>query len=458
VNIVVLNGSPKGELSVTLQYVNYVAKKFPEHTYRVHNVSQQAGKIARSEAAFASIMDDVGNADAVIWSFPVYAFLVPSQYKRFIELIFTGHQETSFRGKYAASLSTSLHFYDHTAHNYLHGICDDLEMRFWGSYSAGMQDLLDEAERQKLLAFAEDFFRAVQERLPTARTHPPVVSSAFTYEPRHATRRVDSRGKKILVLTDLENEQTNLGRMIARFRDSFTGGVDIVNIREIDIKGGCLGCVQCGFDNTCIYEGKDDFISFYEERYKTADMVAFAPVLKDRAYSWQWKLLYDRGFYRGHTPALKGKQVMYIFSGPLSQLPNLRELFTASAEMGYTNLVTIVTDESENSAAIDALLQSGAERMMRLDEQGYVAPPSFLSVGGHKIFRDLVWGSRFFFQADFKYYRKNKMFDFPQRDRKAIAFNRKMLDMMEDPVVKEEIRKSLKEQMVRPHQKVVATK
>ena len=41
-----------------------------------------------------------------------------SNYKRFIELIFERHQEQVFAGKYTASLSTSIHFYDHTTHNY----------------------------------------------------------------------------------------------------------------------------------------------------------------------------------------------------------------------------------------------------------------------------------------------------------------------------------------------------
>ena len=28
--IVILNGSPKGEFSITLQYVNFIQKKFPQ--------------------------------------------------------------------------------------------------------------------------------------------------------------------------------------------------------------------------------------------------------------------------------------------------------------------------------------------------------------------------------------------------------------------------------------------
>ena len=74
----------------------------------------------------------------------------------------------------------------------------------------------------------------------------------------------------------------------------------------------------------------------------------FAPEIKDRYFSWKWKQFLDRNFYRGHTPGLKGKQTLYILSGPLKQLGNLRQIIQAKSEMGYTNLVDIVTDESEN--------------------------------------------------------------------------------------------------------------
>ncbi|MBN1613448.1 MAG: NAD(P)H-dependent oxidoreductase [Deltaproteobacteria bacterium] len=457
--IAILNGSPKGDLSITMQYVHFIAKKFPQHSYRTHDVAQQVHKLARDEKAFEAVMEDIRASDAVIWSFPIYAFLVPAQYKRFIELIFDRNAKKHFKNKYTVTLSTSMRFFDHTAHNYMQGICDDLDMKFCGAYSADMQDLLDEAQREKLLIFAEDLFRAVGDKRPTMKMYPPLVHSSFTYKPGPVVKKVDNRGKRILILTDLEKPKTNLGRMIQRIEAAFTGGTEVINLNDIDIKGGCLGCIQCGFDNRCVYLGKDGFIDFYDKSYRTADAVIFAPRIKDRYYSWTWKLLYDRGFYNGHTPVLKGKQILYILSGPLGQIPNLQQMIAASSEIGGANLVGIVTDESGDSKTIDALLQSGAEQMMRFDELQYVKPPSFLYVGGHKIFRDMVFGgARFVFQADYNYYRKNKMFDFPHRDKKAIAFNKKMMDLMKDPATKEEIRKMMKKEMVRPHQKVVATK
>ena len=48
--------------------------------------------------------------------------------------------------------------------------------------------------------------------------------------------------------------------------------------------------------------------------------------------------------------------------------------------------------------------------------QGFVRPDSFLGVGGHKIFRDEIYGHiRGVWQADHRYYKKNKLYNFPPK-------------------------------------------
>ena len=39
--IAVLNGSPKGDLSVTMQYVNFIQKKFPRHELKILPIASQ---------------------------------------------------------------------------------------------------------------------------------------------------------------------------------------------------------------------------------------------------------------------------------------------------------------------------------------------------------------------------------------------------------------------------------
>ena len=135
--ITVLNGSPKGEKSVTLQYALYMQKKFPDLELAIHPVAQKIQKLERDEEGFRRILEDIRSAELVLWAFPLYFLSVSSQFKRFIELIFERGAEEAFRDRYTAAISTSVHFFDHTAHNYVHAICDDLRMRYLGGYSAG---------------------------------------------------------------------------------------------------------------------------------------------------------------------------------------------------------------------------------------------------------------------------------------------------------------------------------
>ena len=50
--IIILNGSPKGKLSITLQYVNFIKKKFPDPTYRIHHIGERINRIARNDDLF----------------------------------------------------------------------------------------------------------------------------------------------------------------------------------------------------------------------------------------------------------------------------------------------------------------------------------------------------------------------------------------------------------------------
>jgi len=104
----------------------------------------------------------------------LYILLVCSQYKRFIELIRQNGVEHAFRGRYTAALSTSINFYDTTAHRYIHSVCDDLEMRYVGFHSANMHDLMKPEGRLRLEQFAQELADAVETRAEAPRTYAPV--------------------------------------------------------------------------------------------------------------------------------------------------------------------------------------------------------------------------------------------------------------------------------------------
>ena len=82
--VLVLNGSPKGKYSITLQTSLFLEKRFPEHDYLVLHVGQQIKSV---EKDFSAVADAINNADLIVFSYPVYTFIAPSQLHRFIELL-----------------------------------------------------------------------------------------------------------------------------------------------------------------------------------------------------------------------------------------------------------------------------------------------------------------------------------------------------------------------------------
>ncbi len=454
--IAVLNGSPKGDLSVTMQYVNFIQKKFPRHELKILNIASQMKGIEKDAKAFQEMMDEVRSSDGVLWAFPLYVFLVSSQYKRFIELIWEKKMEDVFKNKYTAVLTTSIHFFDHTAHNYMRAICDDLEMKFGGLFSAGMYDLLEQKEREKLIAFAETFFQAIEANIQTSKSFQPLAHRNFDYIPGNAEEKIKT-DKKVIVLTDCRDPKTNLGRMIERLKSSFQNGIEISNLHDLDIKGGCLGCLQCGYKYECVYTDKDEFVQFYNTRLRTADILIFAGTIQDRYLSSRWKLFFDRSFFNTHTPSFTGKQIGFIISGPFGQIPNLRQIFEGYVEWQQANLVDFITDEYGDSPQIDAALQNFARHLISFSEKGYIKPRTFLGVGGMKIFRDDIWGKlRFPFQADHQFYRRNGVYDFPQRDYKTRMMVTLLMLLTKIPTMRKEIyRKRMKEEMVKPLQKLI---
>lgn len=456
--IAVLNGSPKGDQSVTMQYVLYVKKRIPQHEYKILNVAQQVKKLEKNQEKFQEILNEIGDSDAVIWGFPLYVMVVSSQFKRFIELIFERNATSYFKDKYTMLLLTSIHFFDHTAENYMHGICDDLGMKFVDFYSADSWDLLYPKRRAMWLKVAENFFEALEKKIPTTRQFPPINFRQFEYNPggfKNGEKRVDPEDKKVLIITDSTDDSTNLGKMIKKFQNCFSQDIEVINIHDIDILGGCIGCGKCGYNHECSYTGKDGYKEFWEEHVMKADILVFTGTIKDRFLSARWKMVFDRAFYQTHTPTLIGKQLGYIISGPFSQIPNLKEMMQAHVEIQMSNLVGFVTDEYGDSAEIDALLHDLARRLIKFAQINLIKPQTFLGVGGFKIFRDDVYGrNRFVFLADHKWYEEHGVYDsFPQNDKRAIEMNKKLIPLIQIDKIRNKM--DFRVEFLKPFKKVI---
>ena len=121
-----------------------------------------------------------------------------------------------------------------------------------------MYDLLQAPERDRLALFFEAFLHAISDRAAFPRQFPPVLPHEFRYEPGTPGAPADLAGKKILVLTDAEDPESNLSRMTSHLLRAIRGDVTVVNLHEISIRGGCVGCLQCALDYECVYRDKDE--------------------------------------------------------------------------------------------------------------------------------------------------------------------------------------------------------
>ena len=401
--IAVINGSPKGKYSITLQTIRYLERKFPDHEFLTLHAGQ---KIKALEKDFTPAMELLASADAVIFSYPVYTFLAPSQLHRFIELLKASGLDMT--DKYATQITTSKHFYDVTAHKYVEENALDLGMRYIRGLSADMEDLLTEGGRSDAEKFFARFLWSVEEGVFARQESKPeafVPVAASVPDPEAS----EKKQRDVVIITDVTDQESNLARMIQRFRHVFGCTTRVVNISDYPFSGGCLGCFRCAVSEKCMY--KDGFDSFLRENIQKADAIVYAFTIRDHSMGARFKMYDDRNFCNGHRTVTVGMPVGYIVSGPYAKEHNLRTVIEGRSETGGNFLSGVATDERDANAAVDQLAKALAFAL----ETGHTAPQNFYGVGGMKIFRDLIYQMRGMMRADHKFYKKQGIYDFPQK-------------------------------------------
>jgi len=294
------------------------------------------------------------------------------------------------------------------------------------------------------------FIKTIKNRTPAIRNNAPLATPQVIFEAQDV-KPVDVEGKKVLIVADNLDENDNLQKMVKRLQQTFSPAVELVQLKDIDIKGGCLGCMQCGFDNICVYEGKDGYIDFYNNMVKKADILFVAGTIHDRYLSSLWKCFFDRSFFNGHTPALEGRQVGFIIAGPFNQIANLREILKAYIDMQHCSVTGFVSDDIGSLSEINAALQTMASNSVAQSKLGYISPPTFYQVAGTKLFRDAVFGRlRVVFQADHRYYKKHNMYNFPQKYYKWRVINNMLVMLTKIPAFRREFVRRMKKEMIKP--------
>jgi len=440
--VLVLNGSPKGEYSITLQTVLFLEKKFPEHEFRFLHVGQ---RIKAFEKDFSVAAGSINEADLVIFSYPVYTFIAPSQLHRFIELLKASGIDLS--GKFVTQITTSKHFYDVTAHKYIQDNCQDLGVKFIRGLSADMNDLLTEAGRKD----AVEFFKYVCWCVENGIYEPlPKVAVSTAHIPVTPIPLIeDGKNGDVVILTDCAKDDKQLSSMINRFRAVSKHKTRIVNIAEYPFQGGCLGCFSCAATGKCVY--KDGFDDFLRNVIQTADAIVYAFSIKDHSMGSVFKMYDDRQFCNGHRTVTMGKPVGYLISGNYPAETNLQMIIEARSEVGGNFLAGVACDELDPDGETDRL----AAILDYAIDNGYCQPKNFYGVGGLKIFRDLIWLMQGLMKADHKFYKKHGFYDFPQKKKGTILKMYLAGALVSSPKVKSKMGNKLYEGMLAPYKKVL---
>lgn len=448
--IVVLGGSPKGARSVTMQYVEYMKKSVPGHTFTEHYITANIRKIEGDTAVLDSILKDIQQADAVLWAFPLYFGLVHGSYKRFIELLWEREVTGVFEGKHCAILATSIHFFDHTATAYIREISEDLGMAVDEIHSASMDDLMQSEGQKQCRLFMEQWVKKVQEDIRSTRLSAPVTEAPKPFVFDESSPCTPRKGVKLGVVTE-SGVSESLDNMVRAMTREFAD-TKVFDLSTMKIAGGCLGCLKCGYDNKCVYDGRDDVIDAYRA-LRGCDVLVFAGTIKDRYLSSRWKTFTDRMFFTTHIPFFDKKLLGFLVSGPLRQIPNLQGLLTGFYETDGMRIGGIVTDEGEDTAK---RIHDFASTLESYHKNGYQPPRQFPGEAGHRIFRDEIFGGlRGVFVADHKYFRKNGLYDFPQKRRSRRLQTAFMYLAMKLPSVRKEIQSNMVEYMVKPYESVL---
>ena len=441
-NILVINGSPKGNDSITLQTVLYLEKLHPEHHFDILNAG---AKIKSLEKDFTPAIELIKKADVLLFSYPVYTFIAPCQLHRFIELL--KEHGVNVTGKIATQITTSKHFYDVTAHRYIQDNCQELGMNFIRGLSADMEDLTLKKGQKDAMDFWNHFCWCVEKKyFEPVYTQPVTLSYHQATIPEYNTTKNDG---DVVIVTDCTPENEALSTMIARFQAVLPKKTRIVNISEYPLKGGCLGCFHCAIDGTCIY--KDGFDKFLREDIQKADAIVYAFTIRDHSMGARFKMYDDRQFCNGHRTVTIGMPVGYLISGTYSVETNLQMIIEGRANVGQNILAGVATDEFNPNMEIDRL----ADSLVYALEHRNTGPQNFLGVGGMKIFRDLIYQMQGMMRADHKFFKSHGQYDFPQKKKGQILLMYLVGELLANKKLKSKIGGKMTEGMLMPYKKVL---
>ncbi len=449
--ILVLSGSPKGELSCTLQLCRFFEISDPGHQWQICHGAREVKSFEELEEKRSALLGQIKAADLILWAFPVYYMSVAGQYKRFIDLLYTPEFKAAFKGKASAILSTSIHFYDHTAQAMMRAVSEDLGMKIVGAYSAHMEDLMNKKERARSLGNWREWVRkASQAFVPAMEFLPEPPVAEWSDQAELVIPRMEQPGRRTAIVGDF-SQKANLQKMAEGLARSLGEQAVIYDLSQADIRQGCLGCCRCGMENKCVQDELDGFRRLLDDQILGAETIIFALDLSNRLFSWRFKQFWDRSFCHNHVPFYKGRKLGWLVSGSLSANPHVLEMIKGMDQFMECQPLGMAVDEQGMESCAGQLTRLAQEALLPFDENK-IPPKLFTGLAGRLIFRDAIFGTmRLVFPMDHRYYKKNGYYNFPQKRWKHRLMVWALTPLLKIPAVRQGLQRNMLTGMVKPY-------
>ena len=447
-NILVINGSPSGKNSITLHTALYLEKKFPDQSFSYLNAAQTIHGLQKD---FTPAVEALNKADLILFVYPVYTFIAPSQVHSFVRMMKESIEKgiLDVKGKTASQITTSKHFYDITAHNYIRDNCFDMEMNFITGLSADMDDLLKTKGQKQ----ASDWFAHLVWCIGNGIfEHPAFHEDRTLIQQVDVPERTDEpkKDKDIVILVDSSNTNPTLDAMVSRFRAVVPYSTRVIDLGAFPFKGGCLGCFHCAPEGKCIY--KDGYEDLLRNQIQKTDCIIEAFNIQDHSMGVRFKLYDDRQFCNGHRTVTMGMPTGYIVTGNLDAEENLRMILEGRSQVGGNYITGIANNQTDPGKEVDNL----AKNLAYVLENGFEQSSNFLGIGGMKIFRDLIYLMQGMMREDHRFYKSHGLYDtFPQKQRGTIFKMRLVGMLMNNPKLMAKAGDKMNDGMVGPYRKVV---
>jgi hypothetical protein len=203
-------------------------------------------KIQKNPQSFNTVISSIGQAELIIWCYPVYTSLVNYQLMKFLEIISDRGSNAAFFGKYTSQITKSMHFYDDTAYSYLLTFCDDMGMNNIPGNLGFMQGIETGAGRNKLISYGKGIRCTINNNLPYSPSYKKPTDNVprkIPDVPPHAVPKNDDFTVKIL--TEKSPVASPVFKMMNIIKHFFPYKTETVFIEEFHLSGGCLGCLHC---------------------------------------------------------------------------------------------------------------------------------------------------------------------------------------------------------------------